>query len=476
MSIPSIVIAGTNSGCGKTTISMGIMAALAERGLKVQPFKVGPDYIDPMFHTFITGRESRNLDSWMLEEDHVRYLFARNSSDADIAVIEGVMGLYDGCSGSSSQGSTAHVSKIINAPVVLVINGEAMSLSAAALVKGFAEFDKGVIVKGVIINNISGKAHYEMLKEAIEGYTGIAVLGYLQHNDGFAIGSRHLGLVTSDEIHDLKERTGRLARQLQETVDLDMLLKLSKEASNTNTCEINNINGIASGFPINSVISDNAPKKVRLAVARDKAFCFYYRDNLDLLEMLGAELVFFSPVSDSRLPENMDGMYFGGGYPEIWAEELQNNITMRLDIKRQIESGMPAYAECGGLMYMTDSITGKDDRKFEMVGLIPGESRMTSSLNRFGYVFVKLKENTILAEKGSEIRAHEFHFSETEVDSKVKACYEVSRRKAGLAEQSWDCGFKAYNLLAGYAHMHFWSNPEFAKGFVRSCLEYKLKK
>jgi len=423
---------------------------------------VGPDYIYPMFHTFITGRESRNLDSWMLKEESVKYLFTRNSRDADIAIIEGVMGLYDGYGGRSLEGSTAHVSRIIGAPVILVINGEAMSLSAAALVKGFVDFDKSVNVKGVIINNISGEGHYKLLKEVIEENTGIAVLGYLKRMSNFTIEERHLGLVTSAEIVDLKEKVGILASQIKETVDMELLVKLASE-----TCEIK--------------VKDIAAKiktvgKARIAVAKDKVFCFYYKDNLELLEMLGAELEYFSPMSDSSLPENIDGLYLGGGYPEIWAEYLQNNSSMKNDIKRLIESGLPTYAECGGMMYISDNIMDKEGREFEMVGIIPGKSRMTKSLKRFGYVFIKLTEDTILAKKGSEIRAHEFHYSETVMDDSVKSCFDVSKSKEALTAKSWSCGYKVHNLLAGYAHMHFWSNPVFAMGFVKSCVDFNMNK
>lgn len=461
MKIPSIVIAGTNSGCGKTTVSTGIMAALVEKGIKVQPYKVGPDYIDPMFHTFVTGRESRNLDSWMIPEKPLRYLFARNSKDTDIAVIEGVMGLYDGYSGKSTEGSTAHVAAITGAPVILVVNCEAMTLSAAALVKGFSGFDKKVKVKGVIINNISGEEHYKLLKEAIEKHTGILVLGYLKRTNELAIAERHLGLVTSAEIPDIKEKAAILSRQIQETVDIEMLLKLSLEADEINIYDM--------GTKIEKV--GNA----RIAVAKDKAFCFYYKDNLELLEMLGAKIIYFSPLNDERLPEGIDGLYFGGGYPEVWASELQRNASMRRDIKKMIESGLPAYAECGGLMYLSGSISCREGTEWEMAGLIPGKSRMTDSLKRFGYVFVKLKEDTILGKKGSEIRSHEFHYSETLVDENVKECYEVSRTKDRLHGKCWKCGYKVYNLLAGYPHMHFWSNIEFARSFVKSCVELNSK-
>jgi cobyrinic acid a,c-diamide synthase len=462
MRIPRIVIAGTNSGCGKTTVAMGIMAALAARGLKVQPYKVGPDYIDPMFHTFITGRASRNLDSWMLPHGTVQYLLAENSAGADIAVIEGVMGLYDGFGGTTLAGSTADVSKITGSPVVLVIDGAAISLSAAALVKGFADFNQEIRIRGVIINNISSEAHYRLLKEIITEHTGIMVLGYLRKLKEISVAGRHLGLVTSAEIADLKERTGLLSREIQATVDLDLLVKLSGEADGidvkTGASEIERMGG------------------VRIAVARDKAFCFYYQDNLDLLEILGAELEFFSPLDGSGLPENIDGLYIGGGYPEVWAEALQANPAVRRDVKDRIQNGLPAYAECGGLMYLGESIANGEGREFEMAGVLPGKSRMGTALKRFGYVSVTVTDDNILAPKGLAIRAHEYHYSEMAVAREVTRCFAVSKGRTGADTKTWDCGFKTANLLAGYPHLHFWANPEFARGFVLSCLRHSGKK
>jgi cobyrinic acid a,c-diamide synthase len=462
MSIPGIVIAGTNSGCGKTTISMGIMAALADKGFAVQPYKAGPDFIDPMFHSFITGRECRNLDSWMLEDETVRYLYSNNAATADIAVTEGVMGFYDGIGGDSIKGSTADVSKMIGAPVVLVVNGEAMALSVAALVKGFAEFDKTVVVKGVIFNNIASDTHFKILKAAVENYTGVTVLGYLRPVNEIAIGSRHLGLVTSSEIIDLKEKTGLLSRQIQETVNLELLMKLSKETRDVGV--------VQAPFRI------DIAGKAKIAIAKDEAFCFYYKDSLELLETMGAELAYFSPLRDLKLPEGIDGLYIGGGYPEVWAKELQENLSMKQDIKRHVSMGVPAYAECGGLMYLTDSIVTGEGGEFGMVGLIPGKSRMTSKLKRFGYVTVRLTEDTILGRRHSEIRAHEFHYSETIANPDIKTCYEVSRRFGGIPAQTWNCGFRIHNLIAGYPHMHFWANPSFAREFIQSCCEFRHKR
>lgn len=457
MRIPRVIIAGTNSGCGKTTITTGIMAALCKRGFKVQPFKVGPDYIDPMFHTYITGRYSRNLDSWMLEQDVVQSLLVKSSRDADISIIEGVMGLYDGFGGRNEAGSTAHVSKITKSPVVLVVNGEGMSLSIAALIHGYIDFDREVDIRGVIINNINSEAHYQLLKQIIEDNMDIEVIGYLPKVEECSLESRHLGLVPSVEIEGLKDKISLLADKIERTVNLEAVLRLTDKAQDLT----------APGYVI-----PPATKKVRIGVARDKAFNFYYKDNLELLEMLGAELVFFSPLNDKKLPDDIDGLYIGGGYPEVWGKDLEKNVSIRGDIKEKITRGIPTYAECGGLMYMSESIKDRDGQVYEMVGVIPGKSQMTSSLKRFGYVNIEITDDNILARKGSKIRGHEFHYSVTEVRSYVPACYNVVKKKMSGKSLCWRCGYKMHNLLAAYPHIHFWSNTEFARGFINSCIKW----
>lgn len=463
--IPRIVIAGTNSGCGKTTIATGIMAALVKRGLKVQPFKVGPDYIDPMFHSFITGRYSRNLDSWMLDEAKVSALFGKNALDADIAVIEGVMGLYDGFGGYKEGGSTAHVSKIINAPVILVVNAEGMSLSLAALVKGFVDFDRETAVKGVIINNIKSEGHYRLLREILEENTKLSVLGYLTQSEAYSLAGRHLGLIPSGEIEGLKEKMEVLSGEIAKTVDLELLLKIAEEAPELNEEVLK---------PSIFKYEENGIKP-RIAVAMDKAFNFYYRDNLDLLEYMGAELVYFSPLEDARLPENIHGLYIGGGYPEIYAEELEKNESMRRDIKDKIENGLPAYAECGGMMYMTESIADRDGKAYKMAGIIPGESRMTANLQRFGYVGLEIAGGNVLSEADCKVRAHEFHYSATSVDEGFPTVYHVVKQRKGKTFTTWECGYIKNRLLAGYPHIHFWANPGLAAGLVSNCKKYKLE-
>lgn len=466
MRIPGIVIAGTNSGCGKTTVSMGIMAAMVKQGLCVQPFKVGPDYIDPMFHTYITGRESRNLDSWMLEEDTVRRLFFRNASGADIAVIEGVMGMFDGFGGYSEGGSTAHVSKITGCPVILVVNGEGMSLSIVPLIKGFMDFDPGVSIRGVIINNINSVAHFQLLRRNIEEHLAIAVIGYLRTRPECSLPSRHLGLVTEGEIADLKNRVEILTRQVEETLDLKLLQRIAQEAA------------VQEGAV---TLDDSLPftsrgERVRIGIARDKAFNFYYRDNLDLLEMLGAELVPFSPLTDRSLPKDLQGLYIGGGYPEVWAKELEENESMLKSVREGVQQGMPVFAECGGLMYLGESICTQNGETYAMAGVIPGKSEMTASLQRFGYVEIEAVQDSCLAKAGERIRGHEFHYSTTVVPDGLPACYKVYKSRRDRDAVSWSCGYRQYNVVAGYPHLHFWSNPVFARRFVESCREWRTER
>jgi len=543
MSIPRIVIAGTNSGCGKTTVSTGIMGALSAEGLRVQPFKVGPDYIDPMFHTFITGNASRNLDSWMMDESTVAYLFSRNTSNADIAVIEGVMGMYDGYGGYSDIGSTAHVARIIDAPVILVVNGEGMSLSIVPLIKGFMDFDRDVKVRGVIINNVKSEAHFQLLKDTIVEHLGIFPIGYIKSLPEITLPSRHLGLIPEGEIENLLQKITLLSEELRKTVDLDLLCKIAaghvssynhvkpsynhsepdkydradkyvmhdicdradknapdyyarpdKHAAPDNVepdvpeKDAGLLEKSAWLFEKNTRFPDKdtrflqkelrfyvkpLPTGARIAVAKDKAFNFYYRDNLDLLEMLGAELVYFSPLNDSRLPDGINGLYLGGGYPEVFAAQLEENAEMRECIKNRIISGLPTYAECGGLMYLSEGIINGEQEKFDMAGVIPGLSKMTKALQRFGYIEIDVVEDNVLAKKGEKIKGHEFHYSITVVEDNTPTCFSIKKYRRNGEARNWKCGFKLYNLLAGYPHLHFWSNPGFAKRFVENCLRFE---
>jgi cobyrinic acid a,c-diamide synthase len=458
--IPRAVIAGTQSGVGKTTISTGIMRALVLRDIDVQPFKVGPDYIDPAFHSFVTGNKSRNLDSWMLEEEILRGLFIKNSHNKRISVIEGVMGLYDGFGIQRDMGSTAHVSKIIKSPVILVIDGGGMSSSAAAMVLGYKSYDTEMDLKGVIINNVSGEKHYQLLKRVIEKDTGIKCFGYLKKNLNIKLESRHLGLVPSVEVDGLENKLNELAEMVEGTMDIDGIISLADGA-------------IELKYSNKTNISIN--KTINIGVALDKAFNFYYQDNLDLLEDLGANLVYFSPLKDKDLPKNLHGLYIGGGFPEVFAKELEENIQMRNAIKKASANGMPIYAECGGLMFLTNSITTLEDKRFKMVGAFHRDARMTKRLQRFGYVYVNINKSCAISGGNEMVRAHEFHRSTLNDSSGENCAYRVDKIRENQLQKSWECGLVKDNTLGAYAHIHFYANKKLAENFINNCRIFKEK-
>ncbi|MBF8983565.1 cobyrinate a,c-diamide synthase [Lutibacter sp. B2] len=457
MKFPRIVLAGTQSGVGKTTISTGIMAALKKKGLNVQPFKVGPDYIDPAFHSFVAGNKSRNLDSWMISKDNIIELFTKNAIQKDIAVIEGVMGLYDGFGIEKDQGSTAHVSKLIKAPVILIIDGKGMSSSAAAQVLGYKLYDTDVDIKGVIINNISGDAHYELVKESIERDTKIQCVGYLKSNLNIELKSRHLGLIPSVEVENLKEKIDEIATMVLETIEVEKIIKIANEVEDL-------------PYTIKKIDHE---AKINIGVAMDHAFNFYYEDNLDLLKELGANLIYFSPLKDQHLPENLDGLYIGGGFPEVFAEELEKNGSMKDEILFAIKNEMPTYAECGGLMYLSKSITTLENDQYKMVGVFDTNAKMTKHLQRFGYVNVNITTPCVIGNEGKHIPAHEFHRSFVEENPNEEYAYKVDKFRNGKKIKSWDCGLKKYNTIGAYAHIHFYSDKKIAEDFIHHCIAYK---
>lgn len=461
---PRLVIAGTQSGVGKTTVCMGLLAALHKR-VKVQPYKVGPDYIDSAYHTFITGRKSRNLDSWMLDHKTLTYLFKKNMQEAGLAVIEGVMGLFDGAETGHDEGSTAHVAKIIKAPVILVVDGSGMAASGAAMVKGYKDFDPDVDLAGVIFNRLSGETHYKLLKEAVETYTGVRVYGYLPEETGVLLPSRHLGLVPSAEIAGLREKIARLAVLTETTVEVDALLRLAKEWHQLPDSTLSLTADVSVG--------STSPDRVKIAVADDRAFNFYYWDSLELLEELGAEIVFFSPLEDRKLPDGVNGLILGGGFPEVFAGELQDNRGMKKSIREALTSGLPYYAECGGLMYLVETLVDFDGKKYEMVGWLKGSCRMTPQLQRFGYANLELKEDCVFGPRGSAIRVHEFHRSLVE-DGEGRTAYRLYRSmKQGAACGEWECGYIKGSGVAGYPHLHLYGNIDFARNFLSHARRYK---
>ncbi|MCX5723302.1 MAG: cobyrinate a,c-diamide synthase [Nitrospirae bacterium] len=449
MIAPRLVIAGTQSSVGKTTVTLAILAALKARGRLVQPFKAGPDFIDPGHHGAVTGRLSRNLDGWLLGAVLNREIFARAAADADISIIEGMMGLFDGSSPVNEIGSTAELAKQLDAPVLLVIDGSSMARSAAAMVSGYATFDPALKIAGVLFNRVSNDSHYKLLKEAVENKTDVAVVGYLRPDKAVTISDRHLGLVTALE-QGTGELYGRLATLAEETVDLDQIEALARSCSALPAAP--------------QPVPKSQGRTVRIGVAQDLAFCFYYPDNLELLEAEGAELVTFSPMRDQVLPD-VDMLYLGGGYPELHGAVLAGNVAMRRAIKKFAERGGTIYAECGGMMYLTQAVRDFAGISHEMVGLFPAEAVMRKPGLTLGYRTVELSQDCILGPSGTIARGHEFHYSSlVPTGSLDYAC--ALRDARGLAKGQ--DGLVAGNVVALYTHLHFASQPQMAASLVSS--------
>jgi cobyrinic acid a,c-diamide synthase len=441
------VVGGTASGVGKTTVTLALIAALRKRGYAVQSFKCGPDFIDGGHHARACGRPSRNLDGWMLSCDVNRQIFYRGAKGADVSVVEGVMGLFDGVDGASEAGSTAETAKLLRLPVVLVADASQLARSAAALIKGFETFDPKLRVAGVVLNRVAGPTHYRLLREAIESSCQATLLGYLPGDERIRIPERYLGLFTASE-----------------DVLPDSVLTLLGDLAATHI-NLEKLKECASAFT-----PETEPKgtidpqiRVRVGVARDRAFCFYYEDNFDALRAAGAEIVEFSPLRDQSLPEDVDALYFGGGYPELYAEELAANHLMLGAIKRFVDLGRPIYAECGGLMYLANQIVMRDKKVFAMAGVLPLDVQMTERLVKFGYAEVLLTENCMMGPKGARARGHSFHCSMISRADHLDRVYHLRYSLSGQEETE---GFRVRNVLASYIHLHFLSNPGLATRFV----------
>ncbi len=468
--IPRILLSAGSSSSGKTTITIGLLAALTEAGYKVQPYKVGLDYIDPSYYSEITGRRARNIDGFLMDEEGVRDVFihgAEVDGEADIAIIEGVRGLYEGFDSFTDTGSTAQIAKILQCSVILIINARSITRSAAALVSGFKDFDKDVHIAGVILNNIGGPRHEKKATEAIEHYTGIPVIGVIRRNNSMKISMRHLGLVPAIEerrrADNFDERIEFIRETIKDGIRIDRLLETANAALDIER-------------PSETVFS---PLEIEgeapvIGVALDEAFNFYYHDNLELLEMAGAKIEYFSPVNDSKLPD-VDGLYLGGGYPELFAEQLENNVSMREDILDASRSGMPIYAECGGLMYLTEKLStgvkGKGahhmaempESTHEMVGALPGHTLMGHK-RVVSYNIGSLATDSVIGKTGNSFRGHEFHHSEvSELPKDASFAIKLSRG-TGIID-GWD-GLTVNNTLGCYAHLVASSYREFAGSFV----------
>jgi cobyrinic acid a,c-diamide synthase len=452
-----LLIAGTASGVGKTTVSLALMAALRRRGLVVQPFKCGPDFLDTGHHTRICGRTARNLDTWMLSKEANEDVLRDAAQGADVVVAEGMMGLFDGKSGSSDAGSSAEIAKLLSLPVVLVVDAAKSARSIAAVVLGFELFDPQLQFAGVILNRVASERHYEMLRAAIQSSCKAKILGWLPREPKIAIPERHLGLLGAEQIAAGGEtaivvQIDELATLAEQYFDMDGLLELE--------CGLTASNRGHKDYSI----AEDAPS-VRIGVASDLAFSFYYEDNLDLLRELGAEIICFSPMNDIHLPHGLDAIYFGGGYPELYAERLSGNRQMLDSMRDFAESGKPVYAECGGMIYLSQNLTDADGKLHPMAGLLPLSMEMTGKLVQFGYVTVEFIEDCLLGPKGTVIRGHSFHYSRIASRSEIETRYRVQYSMSGKEERE---GFHCENILASYIHLHFRANPTVAESFIAS--------
>ncbi len=454
---PRILLAGDRSSSGKTTIVAGLLSALRGRGLEVQSFKVAMDYIDPSYHTWITGRPCRNLDGYLMPEKAVREIYAHAAGGADVAVIEGVRGLYEGYEGDL--GSTAQIAKLLHVPVIFVVDARSITRSAAALVKGYMDFDPEVQIKGVILNKVGSERHASKARKEIERYAGVEVVGVIRRNDSMHLAMRHLGLVPVLEgktRHDgFEERINRIREIVEDGLDIDRILEIAREAEPLPEQETDLYK------------KNNLGKGVRIGVALDEAFNFYYRDNLEMMELSGAKVVPFSPVHDPVLPE-VDGIYIGGGYPELYARELSENQGMLRSLTRAHERDLSIYAECGGLMYLAREIEW-DGERHEMAGLVPGRTRR-GSIRVVSYVHGHLAKDCVLGPSGSPIMGHEFHHSEMIMDKDVP--YAIRLERGTGIEGGWD-GVVEGNMVASYSHIHSASYRGFPSEFISACQKHK---
>ncbi len=453
------MIGGTHSGVGKTSVAIGIMGALARKGSRVQGFKIGPDFLDTSFHTAVTGRPSRNLDSWMIPKSRIPSIFASGCQGADIAVIEGVMGVFDGIDGKSEMASTSQIAKMLNAPVLLVIDAYGLAGSAAALVLGYKSLDPDLKLSGVILNRVAGDAHAEMCRDAITRHSKVPVLGAIPVNQDIKLPERHLGLVPATEMENRKVLDS-IINLVKSHVDLDRVEDLAQSAGQLPILEKR------------SVRREIKRDRTVIAVARDRAFSFYYQENLDGLAEAGARLKFFSPLKDEAVPEGASGLYIGGGYPEVYASGLAENHKMLESISKSAEDGMPVYGECGGFMYLTKSIQDLDGVEHKTVGLLEAKTSMVKRLT-LSYTLARSTRTNILTPVGKIVRGHEYHFSAMkDVPQDARFAYELKRGiGVGDGHDGWTC----YNTLASYMHTNFASNSRMAERFVESCVNYSKR-
>ena len=457
MNLPRITIAGPYSGVGKTTISVGLMGALKKRGLKVQAFKVGPDYIDPSHHSIMLKRPSRNIDAWMVQPDGIVEIFQRATQDVDIAVIEGVMGLFDGFDESNENGSTAHIAKLLKSPVILVINVHGMAKSVAPIALGYEKYDQDVRLSGFILNKVGGEKHIDWCKKAINSVTKLPVLGALPRSKDIEMQERHLGLIPQREKAHPEPFLDMLINSIEKNVDVDKIIDIAKSAE-----DLPKLSNMI--YPKHSY-----KKNLAVGVALDESFNFYYQDNLDMLNAYGADIRFFSTIKDNEIPSDVSGLYIGGGFPEMLPERLGANTSMLKSIKKAAEDEMPIYAECGGLMYLTDFITDFENRSHKMVGLLNARTVMTKGLT-LNYTLADVIADNPLSKVNDVLKGHEFHYSKIlEIPKDVRFAY---RMKIGIGIDGKYDAWLEHKVLASYMHMHFAYQRRLVKNFLRACKDY----
>lgn len=449
-SIPRFLIGAAASGSGKTLITCGILQALKNRGLQIASFKCGPDYIDPMFHSKVIGTKSRNLDTFFVNEETVRYLLAKNASDCEISVIEGVMGYYDGLAGISTEASAYDVAVKTETPAVFIVNCKGLSVSAVPYIKGFLEYKKDSRIRGVILNQISPMM-YPRMKEMIESQLPVTVYGYVPVVKDCMLESRHLGLVMPEEIRDIQKKLQEFSKVIEKSVDLDGLIRLAQTAETYEEIKEPEIYQVE--YP------------VRIAVARDEAFCFFYEDNLELLRKMGAQLVEFSPIHDSKLPDHIQGLILNGGYPELYAQQLSENRSMCRSVREALKKGLPHMAECGGFMYLHNEMEDMEGNVWPMVGMLDGKAYRTPKLTRFGYIM--LEEGECFGEKVGWIPAHEFHYFDSE------SCGEDFAARKPLSKRGWRCIHSDKKCMVGFPHLYYYGNKKVPEAFLKACERYK---
>ena len=469
MKINRFMIAAPKSGSGKTMITCALLQLLKDSGKNVLSYKCGPDYIDPMFHKKVLGVPSKNLDTFFTDEKTTVQLFLDERADGDFAVLEGVMGLYDGLGGIYEQGSSYHLAKVTQTPIILVVDAKGMGKSVLALIAGFLQYDTHHLIKGVLLNRMS-KGYYDIIKPLIEKELSVKVVGYFPEQKDIGLSSRHLGLVMPDELSDIKKQLNETADRLKKTIDMGLLIDIAEEADeicDSGSADVYNEKSIGN-CDQNEFSQNKAINTVNIAVAMDEAFCFYYEDNLRMLEKCGAQLLYFSPLHDTCLPEDCDAMLLGGGYPELYAKELSKNVSMLNAIKKAFRAGMPMVAECGGFMYLHTYIHNQNC-VFDMAGALDGECHFKGKLVRFGYIELEEKHSNFLP-PDEKIRAHEFHY----YDSTDNGADCIATKPA--TGRSYDCVISRDNYWLGFPHLYYPSNPHFAESLVRKAYEYRRNK